>query len=201
MTFQPDMQFGDDESATVGYLHPDHPFETRAAEPEFLVKLKEFVSLAGMSVRELGIGVCAGIHVCEFCGKACGSLNFGVPAGERIIFAPELIGHYVEVHQYAPPVEFIGAVMASPLPGTREYVAAIAPWIARRRAAAKRDDVSITLERHVALVLFEFLNRFGEEEAFSELDRADRVAIWTIVAELESVLVEPFAPEYEEFLR
>lgn len=198
--YQPDLQFGDDESASVGCLHPDHPFETRSADPDFLTKLKEFVTRAQFSVIQLGLGVSCGIHVCEFCGKAIGSLDFGVPAGQRMIFAPEMIGHYVEIHQYAPPAEFIAAVMASPLPGTREYVAAITPWITLRRAATKRDDVSITLERHMALVLFEFLNRFSETESFQELDRADQVAVWTIVAELEAVLVEPFAANYEELL-
>lgn len=63
------------------------------------------------------------------------------------------------------------------------------------------DGVSITLERHVALVLFEFLSRFSDTDDFMAEEPADQVAIWMLVASLESILVEPFDPKYEELLK
>ena len=72
----------------------------------------------------------------------------------------------------APPAEFVAAVMSSPLPGTREYVTAVAPFVARRRASSVKDPVSVTLERHVELVLFEFLSRLSDADEFRAEDRA-----------------------------
>ena len=63
-----------------------------------------------------------------------------------------------------------------------------------------KDPVSVTLERHVALVLFEFLSRLSDADEFMAEDRADQVAIWTRVGSLESILVEPFDPKYQELL-
>jgi hypothetical protein len=111
-----------------------------------------------------------------------------------------MIAHYVESHRYAPPAEFIAAIMGGPLPGTLEYVNAVAPYVARQRSLWMKDPVSVMLERHVALVLFELLSRLGDTNEFRAEDRADQVAVWTLVASLESILVEPFDPKYQELL-
>lgn len=195
------MQTLESGDVAVGWLHPDHSFTQADPTPEFLAKLKEFVSRCGASAVALGLGAAGGFHTCEFCGRAHGTANFGVPAGERLFFSPEMIVHYVEEHRYTPPAEFIAAILASPLPGTREYVNAVAPFVERRRVLAMIDGLSITLERDVALVLFEFLSRFSEADEFMAVNRADQVAIWTLVASLESILVEPFDPKYEELLK
>jgi hypothetical protein len=39
-----------------------------------------------------------------------------------------MLQHYVEAHAYAPPEEFVQALLASPLPGTSEYEMAVAPF-------------------------------------------------------------------------
>ena len=202
MSHIPDMQLLETGDIAVGWLHPDHSFSQAAPAPEFLAKLKEFASRSHASAVALDLGAAGGRHTCEFCGQAHGSDNFGVPAADKLFFSPEMIVHYVEEHHYAPPAEFIAAIMASPLPGTREYVNAVAPFVSRQKALAMIDGVSITLERHVALVLFEFLSKFSDTDEFrTEKDRADQVAIWTLVASLESILVEPFDPKYEELLK
>jgi hypothetical protein len=54
-----------------------------------------------------------------------------VPSGDRLYFAPEMIAHYIERHEYAPPLDFVEAVLACPLPGTDGYAAAVAPLINR----------------------------------------------------------------------
>lgn len=195
----PDMHVSE-SSVAVGWLHPDHPFPQAVAAPNFLAKLKEYAGRAGASATALRFGAAGGYHTCEFCGRASGTTNFGVPAGERMYYSPEMIAYYVEHHRYAPPPEFVAALMASPLPGTREYVDAVAPFVARQRAMHMVDALPICLERHVALVLFEYLTRLADSEEFGVVGRAEQVAVWTLLADLESVLVEPFDPKYEELL-
>jgi hypothetical protein len=133
MSFFPDMGsetliVAGDHIRAVGWLHPDHPFTRGATPPEFISKLKAFASLSKESTFALYLGSCCGLHECEFCPTAsdrrdavCGYRNFGVPSGEVLFVAPEMIVHYVEQHGYAPPAAFIAAVLSSPLPGTQAY--------------------------------------------------------------------------------
>ena len=48
--------------------------------------------------------------------------------GSLLYVCPAMIGHYVRTHSYAPPVEFVDAVLATPLVGTLEYALAVAPF-------------------------------------------------------------------------
>jgi hypothetical protein len=201
MSHVPDMQALESGDIAVGWLHSDHPFSIGDSSPDFVEKLKEFANQCYASTTALGIGASGGYHACGLCGKAHCAALFGVPAGETLFLSPEMIAHYVEVHHYAPPVEFVKAVMASPLPGTLEYVKAISPFVERRNASTMKDAISIRLERHVALVLFEFLIRFSDADEFAAEERADQVAIWTLLGNLESILVEPFDPNYQELLK
>ena len=52
--------------------------------------------------------------------------NFGSPGTIYCLSPPQMVPHYVEVHRYCPPHQFIRAVMESPLPGTEEYGLAVA---------------------------------------------------------------------------
>jgi hypothetical protein len=126
----------------VGWLHPDHQFPQADVPPEFLAKLRGFVEKWGDSIDALNWGAGGGYHTCEFCGQAWGSGTFGVPAGERVFYAPEMIAHYVEKHGYAPPPEFIVAVLSCPLPGTPEYTEAVAPFT-RQANVAQVDGAAI----------------------------------------------------------
>ena len=47
-----------------------------------------------------------------------------MPAGSILYVAPEMVSHYVNVHEYLPPKDFVEAVMAGPLPGCNECRAA-----------------------------------------------------------------------------
>ena len=63
------------------------------------------------------------------------------------------------------------------------------------------DQVHVTLERSVALVLFEFLSRTADEEDGEPLAealqfKAELPALWATLASLEEVLTEPFAADY-----
>ena len=200
MSHLPDLQVLEDGWIAVGWLHPDHPFVQADVSPTFLARIKEYAARSIASTRALSLPAAAGFHTCEFCGNAHGTLNFCVPTPERLYFSPEMIAHYIEHHRYAPPPAYIDAVMSGPLPGTREYVTAVAPYLSQLRTQSLRDPLSLTLDRHVALVLFEYLIHLAASEAFNATARAEKVAVWTVLADLEASLVEPFDPNYAQVL-
>ncbi|QQS41384.1 MAG: hypothetical protein IPM63_00060 [Acidobacteriota bacterium] len=110
----------------IGWLDKKHRFRKGRTSLEFREKLRKFSESASSSTFSLGWGVFFGHHTCELCEKFSSGLNFGVPAGEILYVAPEMVSHYVENHRYRPPKEFVKAVLDSPLPDTREYSDAIA---------------------------------------------------------------------------
>jgi hypothetical protein len=96
----------------VGWLDREHPFPTGETTEAFRIALRRLC--------EKPVGLARGFHVCQFCDikpedadPLQGNGQIGVPArGGRVFFAPTMIGHYVEVHHYLPPAEFIEAVEA-----------------------------------------------------------------------------------------
>ena len=73
-------------------------------------------------------------------------------------------------------------------------------------AVADSDEIAVTLDRSVALVLFDFLARATDEEegeflADALLHKAELPALWAMLAALESVLAEPFAADYGARIR
>ncbi len=112
----------------IGWLSSGHPFSTGESSPAFRARLATICRLWTEGLAPLRWCVCAGIHECELCKSFCASGNIGVPAGALLYVAPEMIHHYVEVHRYSPPPEFVAAVLASPLPGTPGYDAAVAAF-------------------------------------------------------------------------
>lgn len=62
-------------------------------------------------------------------------------------------------------------------------------------------DVTITLTSDEALVLFELLHRWEDDDRVSEPEhRGEQAALWSLSCLLEKVLVEPFDPRYEELV-
>jgi len=61
-------------------------------------------------------------------------------------------------------------------------------------------NVSVELSRSEALVLFEFLSRFSNEDELRIRDQAEEKVLWDICALLESSLTEPFVENYRELL-
>jgi len=138
MTFFPDMgtesmMDSGEPIRAIGWLHRDHPYPQRTVSQDFLDRLREFTHLWGKSSDALDWAAAGGVHSYEFCGKCHLSGNFGVPAGDLLFVAPEMIAHYVEKHSYHPPAEFVAAVLAAPLPGTQEHKAAVANILRQRR--------------------------------------------------------------------
>ena len=110
----------------VGWLSDTQPFAVGDVPGEFLTLLQEFGRRWSDSATALGWASSMGYHDCELCGGSMASGNFGVPWGNLLFVAPEMIPPYVEVHRYRPPAQFITALMESPLPGTDEYRVAVA---------------------------------------------------------------------------
>jgi hypothetical protein len=62
------------------------------------------------------------------------------------------------------------------------------------------DKVTLEISREEALVFFEWLARFNKAEDVAFADQAEQRVLWDIEAMLESALVEPFDPKYDELL-
>ena len=60
--------------------------------------------------------------------------------------------------------------------------------------------VSITLTNAEALVLFEWLARIDELKSPPYADPSEERVAWDLQAQLETILVEPFAANYAELL-
>jgi hypothetical protein len=60
--------------------------------------------------------------------------------------------------------------------------------------------ISIELTNHEALVLFDFLARFGEENTRPLADQAEQQVLWKIEGILEKQLVEVISPDYDRLV-
>jgi hypothetical protein len=139
MTWYPDL--GTETMVTegphvraVGWLSSAHDFPTSDVPLEVLERVRELCQRWQDCLEPLSFGRFRGLHTCELCHyfKAYG--NIGVPAGDLLYVAPEMLAHYIEAHRYAPPAEFVAALLASPLPGTPEYHDAVARFRELERA-------------------------------------------------------------------
>jgi hypothetical protein len=61
-------------------------------------------------------------------------------------------------------------------------------------------DVVLTLTRPEAVVLFDWLARTDASRSLQFEDDAEQKVLWTIEAQLEKILTEPFSPEYTRLL-
>jgi hypothetical protein len=106
------------ELIAVGWLGPDAEYTRGRVSPQFLDRLKDLVAYLYDPTRMLGV------HLCEFCpaddAPPRGLVLF-VPDDDKLLVCPALIVHYIEEHEYEPPVAFQDAVMRCPRPDTREY--------------------------------------------------------------------------------
>ena len=117
----------------IGWLDGKHNFPTGKSSAAFIHKLRQLAEKCHESSFLLGWQHLLGFHTCELCGKFRSAGNLGVPAGELLFVAPEMITHYVEQHDYLPPQQFIDAVHKSPIPGSTEYEQAVTPFRERPR--------------------------------------------------------------------
>ncbi len=64
----------------------------------------------------------------------------------------------------------------------------------------RASDVTIPLSSAEALVLFDFLTRFVNRDVLAIADQAEARVLWNAQAWLETQLVEPLRPDYDELL-
>ena len=119
--------FARPETKAIGWLALGHDFSTCVPTDDILDLLWSHCSISIAQMR--------GLHFCEFCpsgsainaerhGKKLllGSSEIRVFSGTgRIYAAPTLIYHYVAVHHYCPPDEFLRALREGPAPPSRGY--------------------------------------------------------------------------------
>lgn len=60
--------------------------------------------------------------------------------------------------------------------------------------------VNLTLSKEEALVLFEFLSRFSEEERLEIKCQSEAQVLWNVQGSLEKRLAEPLSKEYSSIL-
>jgi hypothetical protein len=99
----------------VGWLEPGHSFATGKVSKKFIEQLVFLLRDPWQPV------VAAGFHRCAFCqliGErntiVAGTANLFIPAKAGVYVAPSLVAHYVEAHEYCPPVDFQEAVLTCP---------------------------------------------------------------------------------------
>ena len=132
MTYYPDLSTecyfeSGPEVRAIGWLSAAHTFNQGTVSPDFFTRLVEHVTTAWFPA------VAMGVHGCEFCSlptarglkfsryARLSSENVWIPAPGVVYVAPAMILHYVAEHGYAPPEEFVAAVLVCPPQGSREY--------------------------------------------------------------------------------
>ena len=112
---------GDADYVNIGWLSAEHDFSVGEIEKNLLSKLRKLAKNPENVTR--------GIHFCEFCDPPIFSPrgdNFvctlikDAPNGNgeirvkgknnKTYIAPVLIAHYIELHKYLPPHEFLEAL-------------------------------------------------------------------------------------------
>ncbi|GEP37961.1 hypothetical protein NPS01_16240 [Nocardioides psychrotolerans] len=62
-------------------------------------------------------------------------------------------------------------------------------------------EVSISMTSDEALVLFDLLHRWEDDEQVTPpQNEAEQIALWAVSALIERVLVEPFGPDYSRLV-
>ncbi len=113
----------------VGWLAPAFHFERGEVSPEFYTKLCQQCMDAYEPMR------LRGYHECEFLvgqSTPCTGRdyrNVWIPGQNGCLYvAPRMITHYIDVHSYKPPEEFIQAVLAAPDQKSSEYWRLMTPF-------------------------------------------------------------------------
>lgn len=101
----------------VGWLHRFEPYTHGSISPGQRVKLGELLMDPWNPFDFLGS------HRCE-CGRSrAGYNNLFIPSPRGVYASPELIDHYIDLHTYRPPDEFLEALEACPPMCSAEYLA------------------------------------------------------------------------------
>jgi len=114
----------------IGWLEHPYPFPLGVA-PEGLLPV--LVEMSHRSAQIYSWSNFLGLHDCSLCiAEGCSSFrlreshrNIFVPGLNSVYIAPAGIIHYIELHSYLPPSEFIEVVLTCPEYGSPEYQEAL----------------------------------------------------------------------------
>lgn len=114
----------------VGWLEHPHEFSKGTAQKGLVAKINEMATETNMVYSGLTF---RGLHPCSHCVAAGlpapplpGShVNVFVPGISTVYAAPAAIVHYIDLHSYQPPVEFVEAVLRCPDCRSDSYRAAL----------------------------------------------------------------------------
>jgi hypothetical protein len=110
----------------IGWLEGGHPYSTGATPIGLLEQLGALVNNAERVFQQYHF---RGLHDCTLCEAghlsahlARSHINLLIP-GTRTVFAcPAAITHYLTVHAYLPPPQFVDAVKECPSYGSTRYL-------------------------------------------------------------------------------
>jgi hypothetical protein len=91
------------------------------------------------------IFVTRGSHCCGLCDRVYGNGEIWISGDDSRVYAsPAMLAHYVKVHRYLPPPEFLSAVTAATVPLTEEECAKrIGAHCYKLENAPELDDILI----------------------------------------------------------
>jgi hypothetical protein len=140
---------------TIGWLESPFPYDRGRTPPDFLPRLEALTH--GAQRHDCGYHF-LGFHTCSLCvatlreppAQPWSQSCLWVPGNGVVYVAPVGVTHYVAVHSYLPPLEFIEAVMRCPEYGSPAFEAALTeanagvlpPLLAEPWPAATGDGVS-----------------------------------------------------------
>ena len=122
--YQYDLRAACSGVKNVGWLGEGHAFKQGQVSQSFFEKLK-------LTILRESVNQYRGRHYCELClaeeiwiesdnkRKCLGSAEVWIPCAKSdlIYAAPNFVLHYIEVHNYLPPVQFVEAVERFDLSG------------------------------------------------------------------------------------
>ena len=117
----------------IGWLEGNHPYAVGSVSELFIQRLQEHLQ------QPFGIIDFCGSHRCSLCESAAAPEGNGeliIPSEEFCYVAPVLISHYVEIHRYEPPAEFVKALLACPPQKSPSYMALLNPFLGELTSAA-----------------------------------------------------------------
>jgi hypothetical protein len=115
----------------IGWLERGHEYTHGAVDERVRARLIPLIQHVWSPFQYLGG------HPCHLCldsggheahaipGHPNSFLNLLIPGNGCVYASPELIGHYIDVHEYAPPEEFCIAVLACPPMWSDAYIDAL----------------------------------------------------------------------------
>ena len=110
----------------IGWLEGDKEFEVGPVNRDLVALLREHVKNRFVIIDFMGGQTCT---LCRGSSGPYGSGELIIPASEVCYVAPVLVVHYVEIHRYRPPTEFVAAVEACPPQRSPAYMSLVAPFL------------------------------------------------------------------------